>query len=505
MPETSELVEKTTEMTLKDQQSENKDTKDSNQAKKSTRSRKKGKKPPKEISPEHIAEKRAQREAARAAKREAMRAHGLDPNVPPDLQFIKRPLLCLHEEEPVKGFKFKIMTYNALAQALIRRKLFPSSGNAVKWFKRSKVLLNEFKHYDADVHCLQEIDHIQYQAFWKEEFQKLGYASQFHRIGTKNHGVAIVWRCSLFTMVDTMLVDYDNEPSGDIPPRTTTKNAGLILALKFTDKVLNQFPGTKKSGILIGTTHLFWHPFGTFERTRQCYVVLNKMKELIHRVNVLQNNQDRDYSHWYPFICGDFNSQPFDTPYLSMTSKPVTYRGRAKTVIECSTSFTFSKLRDGEEGEDEEGGNIEKFGKGQPEHPVPKEFHATEEQTALVKQMENLHNSLDMRAISLYAVGYKHVHPENAGLDNDSEEPEISNWAETWRGLLDYIFLVKNWDGTDRSSVDKIDVFERENGVKIRGLLRMPPGEEMTKHGQPHEGEYPSDHLSMVCEIELNV
>lgn len=110
-----------------------------------------------------------------------------------------------------------------------------------------------------------------------------------------------------------------------------------------------------------------------------------------------------------------------------------------------------------------------------------------------------------MRAISLYAVGYKHVHPENAGLDNDSGEPEISNWAETWRGLLDYIFFVKNWNGTDRSSVDKIDVFERENGIKIRGLLRMPPGEEMTKHGQPHEGEYPSDHLSMMCEIELNV
>ena len=79
------------------------------------------------------------------------------------------------------------------------------------------------------------------------------------------------------------------------------------------------------------------------------------------------------------------------------------YKSRAKTVIECSTSFKFSKVRDGEEGaDDEEGGNIEKYGKDQPESPVPENFHANEEQSELVDKMAKLHNSLDMRAISLY-------------------------------------------------------------------------------------------------------
>lgn len=463
---------------------------------------KKGKRVP--VSPEHIAKVRAEREAARAAKREATLAQGLDPDCPPELQFIRRPILPLHEGENPMGFKFKLMTYNCLAQTLIRRKLFPTSGDALKWYRRSKVLLNEFKYYNADVICLQEIDFIQFQNFWKDELTKLGYDSQFHRQASKNHGVAIVWKKDYFFLTDKMMIDFDKESSGDIPPRTTTNNAGLILSLKLSDKVKQRY-NLKKSGIIVGTTHLFWHPFGTFERTRQCYVVLNKVKEFSHRVNVLQNGNDGDYSHWYSFFCGDFNSQPFDSPYLSMTRKPIEYNKRAKTVIECSTSYTFSKMRDGEEddAEEEEGGNIEKFGTDQPAHPVPQSYEAKDHERELVKQMQSLHNSLDMRAISLYSVAYGRVHPENAGLDNERNEPEISNWAHTWRGLLDYLFLIRRWDYANCVEIDSLESFEKENGLRIRGLLRLPPSKEMTEHGQPHTGEYPSDHLCMLCELEL--
>lgn len=465
----------------------------------------KGRNPREEMSPEHVAKVRAEREAARKAKRDALIAKGLDPDYPPELQFIRRPLLALHDQEPAKGFTFKLMTYNCLAQALIRRKLFPDSGDALKWFRRSKVLRHEFELYNPDVLCLQEIDHIQYQHFWKEELGKLGYDSQFYKQPCKNHGVSIAWKRDLFEMTDRMLIDFDSEKSGDIQRRTLTHNSGLLLSLKFTDKVRKNYPDTKKCGILVGTSHLFWHPFGTYERTRQCYVVLKKMKEFIKRVNILQNGNDGDLSQWVPFFCGDFNSQPFDTPYLSMTSKPVEYKARAKTVIECSTSYTFSKLRNGEEdADDEEGGNIEKFGKDQPQTPVPQAFSANTEQTQLVNDMQSLHNSLDMRAISLYSVAYNKVHPDNAGLDNERGEPEMSNWANTWRGLLDYLFLITNWDFSDRKEVDEIDVFEKENSVRIRGLLRMPPGSEMPHHGQPHEGEYASDHLSMMCELEIS-
>lgn len=467
--------------------------------------KKKGSKNPAEITPEYIAEQRAKREAAKKAKKDALIAQGIDPeqvDTPADLRFISRPILKIprDESDPLfskNGVNVKIMTYNVLAQALIRRTLFPTSGNAVKWFKRSQVLLSEFKHYNCDILLLQEVDHVQFNSFWRSEFEKLGYGSVFNRWGDKNHGVAIFFRNSLFDVTDKMYIDYDKEESGNIPPRTVTKNVGLILALKFKDSILQKFPETDKKGILVGTTHLFWHPFGTYERTRQTYVILNKFREFINRVQVLQKGS------WFHFFGGDFNAQPYDAPYLSITSKPIHYDTRCKTVIECSTSFQYSKLREGLEDEDEDGGNIEKFGENQPQHPVPDSFTPTEEQAQIVKDMEDLHNSQPMRAISLYSVAYKLLHPENSGLDNEKGEPEISNWAHAWRGLLDYIFYITQWDLKSDSQVKSLSEFEQLTNVKINGLLRMPPGKEMTEHGQPHEGEYPSDHLCIIADLTL--
>jgi len=472
------------------------------QQKKSSK-KKKGAKNPAEITPEFIAEQRAKREAAKKAKKEQLIAQNIDPDqidIPQDLRFIKRPILKIPRDDADsgrKGVDVKIITYNVLAQALIRRTLFPTSGNALKWYKRSVVLLNEFKHYNCDVLLLQEVDYVQFNTFWKTEFAKLGYGAVYNRWGDKNHGIAIFFKNDMFEVTDKMFIDYDKEPSGKIAPRTVTKNVGLIIALKFKDHILNQYPETNKRGILVGTTHLFWHPFGTYERTRQTYLILSKFQEFIKRVKILQQGE------WFNFFGGDCNAQPYDAPYLSITSKPIKYDNRCKTVIECSTSFQYSKLREGEEVEDEKGGNIEKHGENQPKTPVPDSFVPSAEQAQMVRDMEDLHNSLPMRAISLYSVAYKLVHPENSGLDNEKNEPEISNWAHAWRGLLDYIFYITDWDMKTDSQVKSLSEFENLTNVKINGLLRMPSANEMTEHGQPHEGEYPSDHLCMIADLKL--
>ncbi|AMD20290.1 HDL454Wp [Eremothecium sinecaudum] len=413
--------------------------------------------------------------------------------------FITRDFLSLPMKQNTNGFIFTMMTYNCLAQALIRRRLFPTSGNALKWRIRSETLLKEFKHYNSDVMCLQEIDHVQYKQFWNIEFQKLGYSSQMHRFHSSAHGVVIAWRKSMFELADYMLIDYDKEKSGVIKPMKATNNVGLAVALKFSKEVLRSHPHTTKSGILVGTSHLFWHPFGTYERTRQTYVLLRKMKEFMHRVNVFGNNTSAKNTSWYSFICGDFNSQPFDSPYLSMVSKPVAYHGRARTVITCSAGYNFSQSID--EGSDEENKEEEK----QPATPTPEYYNGTEREFSLVSEMEKLHNSIDLRAISLYSVGYRYVDAENAGLDNDRGEPEISNWAHTWKGLLDYIMCLTDWDFSDHTKLDTLDQLEQTTNVKILGLLKMPAAKDMPEHGLPHLGEYPSDHLCMMTRLELDM
>lgn len=446
------------------------------------------------LSPEEIELKRKERELKKQ-HRQALIDQGLDPDAPNDPpKFIKRQLLEVpHSAAAGETLSVKIMSYNLLAQSLIRRTLFPDNGDILKWSKRSKILLQEIKAYNCDILCLQEVDTLQHKSFWRPHLEKEGFHSTFHRGSDKNHGIAIFYKESLFKLVDTCLIDFDKESSEGIKPRTITKNAGLVLGLK-----LKSDP-TKV--LIIGTCHLFWHPFGTYERTRQTYVILKKSHEFQLRIQTLHPEVNK----FWKFFAGDFNSQPFDSPYLSITSKPIQYDERCLRVISCSTSYTYSKRREGDTGDDEEGGNIEKFGENQPKDPVPESFEPTEEQKELVRSIESLHNALPLRAISLYSLGYHLVDPQNSGLDNERNEPFFSNWAHTWRGMLDYIFFIKEWDvNEDKSSIEDVDTFSEENDVVLQKLLKLPHPEEMDK-GQPREGQYPSDHLCIIAQIGLKL
>lgn len=463
------------------------------------------------LTPEYIEEQRRLRNLRKQRKQ----MNQEEPKVQPP-QFIKREMLEV--SAPTGGFRIKIMTYNMLAQGLVRRKLFPTSGAALKWDWRSKTLLDEIIHYSPDLICMQEVDHFQYKSFWRDELAKHGYRSNFHRNESKTHGVCIVFRSEIFLCPHQSFISYDKPCDGVPGARRNTENVGLLNYLEFQPDVVKMYPGIR-SGLIVGTTHLFWHPFGTFERTRQCYLILRKFQEFTTTLRTVI----RDQRGFYTFFAGDMNSQPFDSPYLSMTAKPVEYKGRAKTVLACSLLYKHAerklkaqqkaeKEQEGEVETDEQGTNTDQEGENkqetetpseQPRDPCPEFYDPTPEEAELCDQIRDLHNRLATRAISLYSVGYKQVHPENAGVDNDRNEPFFSNWAHAWRGLLDYIFVLSDWNGEDYSQrVDTVAEVEQQQGVRLLALLQMPEREQMGE-GQPRIGEYPSDHLCMMAEVEL--
>lgn len=452
--------------------------------------RKPGAKDPATITPEYIAEQRRQRELKKQQKKKQQAATPTE--VPEHLKFIKRELLDLPGQTLSQdGFQVMIMSYNVLAQALIRRELFPTSGLALKWGTRSQVLLSEFKHYDADIICLQEVDALQYESFWKPQFDAMGYDSRYHKASTKNHGVAIIYKKSKFSFQNEHIIHHDDADTKDVPSVVETRNVGLLVHLKINDEILTAHPSLTKSGILVGTTHLFWHPFGTYERTRQMYILLQEMKEFENTLKLLHG----DDSQFYKFLAGDFNSQPFDSPYLSVTAKPIVYEKRAKMVLGRAISHQWGQASTSAEDDEKTDDN-----------PVPTAFQFNEDHLETIEKMQNLHNSIDQRCISLYSVGYKQVHPENSGLDNDRNEPIFSNWAHTWRGLLDYIFVVTKWDGQPfQDRIDEPSDLALEQHIKLLGLLRLPTKEEMGPEpsGQPRAGQYPSDHLCLLAKIEL--
>ncbi|AJS85331.1 Ngl3p [Saccharomyces cerevisiae YJM1342] len=456
-----------------------------------------------QLSVDQIKKIREERAQKRQVRRNSLISQGKDPDFPtPDLQFIERPFLPINHDNS-KGLTpatiqvtqdsldVKIMTYNTLAQTLIRRDFFPESGPALKWHKRSKVLVHELKKYRPDVVSLQEVDYNELN-FWQENFHKLGFDMIFKRHEGKTHGLLVAWNNKKFQLDNDLMLDYDNILAGNvISARTRTKNIALIISLYFKG-----ITDSSSRGIIVANTHLFWHPFGVFERLRQSYLVLQKIQEI---------KACSKYNGWHSLLMGDFNTEPEEPPYLAITKRPLILKGPIRAMVECSLAYRYSKKRNGEESDqDDEECDEKSRGEGhsdQPQNPKPESFTATKEEKALVNQLVALHNSLHVKGVSLYGIGYGKVHPENA--NGSHGEPGLSNWANTWCGLLDYIFYIEGDHNQDTRQKEPLNAFEGNNNVKIIGYLRMPCAQEMPKHSQPFEGEYASDHISLMCQIRL--
>lgn len=92
---------------------------------------------------------------------------------------------------------------------------------------------------------------------------------------------------------------------------------------------------------------------------------------------------------------------------------------------------------------------------------------------------------------------------EKAAITFEYDELDVS-----WRGFLDYIFVIVDWDKKDNFSkhVDTAKQVEIDHKIKLLGLLRMSTLEEMGREpiGQPRVGKKPSDHLAMIADLELH-
>lgn len=423
----------------------------------------KKKRPKHEITPEYIAEQRALREKRKAEKRKAQEEAGILPVQPEEemnLDFIKRPLLQVAQSVPSRGVRIKLMTYNVLAQCLIRRELFPENGDALKWKWRSKVLASEISYYNPDIICLQEVDKDKVEAHWRPKFKKMGLSMVFSTLAVKPHGNIIAYRDSMFDLVGDEMINYDDLIIPDAPRQIESRNTGVFVTL------FNKTIGKK---IIVGTTHLFWHPVGSYERTRQMSLFLRRSSELAD-----QNPGS------VVLLAGDFNSECFDGPYMYATGKSVEEKSETFQIMENSAAHVFTRgLMEGfnDPSEESEDGTSVDNAAGRKK----------------IKALAEYFNSTPAKFISTYGMHYSSVHPENVH-PKSTGEPVFSNWAHSWRGLLDYIFVLQTEKPSDNTQ------------VTVTQLLRLPSPKEMGPEpsGQPRLGQYPSDHLSMMAELTVS-
>ncbi|XP_045458666.1 protein angel homolog 2 [Melitaea cinxia] len=194
-----------------------------------------------------------------------------------------------------EGFKFRVLSYNVLAQYLLECHPYlytDCSSRNLKWKIRAARLYDEILSISPDIFCLQEVQVSHLKSFYSK-FEDLGYYSIFkQKTGDRQDGCAIYFKQSVFDMQDHISVEF-YQPGMPILNRD---NVGLMV------KLLPK--GSPKTPFVVATTHLLYNPQRTDVRLAQMQVLLAE----IDRFAYIDNGNESSY---LPIILtGDFNSNP---------------------------------------------------------------------------------------------------------------------------------------------------------------------------------------------------
>ncbi|URE23331.1 Endonuclease/Exonuclease/phosphatase family [Musa troglodytarum] len=241
------------------------------------------------------------------------------------------------------GFKFRFISYNILAQVYVKSSYFQHSpSSCLKWKARSQAILMDFKNFDADFLCTQELD--EYSTFYKSNMENLGYLSLYiKRSGQKRDGCGIFYKPSrnirrtrLYILVHPQLgsgpgghlrwsfefevhICVPNQSAGLSELKLSRKHqpddphvrlkrdcVGLLAAFQLND--------SSNHIIVVANTHIYWDPNWADIKLAQAKYLLSRLsqfKELIsNKFTCIPS----------VLVAGDFNSTPGDEVYRYLVS-----------------------------------------------------------------------------------------------------------------------------------------------------------------------------------------
>lgn len=89
-----------------------------------------------------------------------------------------------------------------------------------------------------------------------------------------------------------------------------TRNIACIVALPFE---------AGEGGVVVATTHLFWHPRYAYERVRQAAILMQEVEAF------RSDPAHADVAQWPVVVAGDFNDQPHSATYALLTGQDDKY------------------------------------------------------------------------------------------------------------------------------------------------------------------------------------
>jgi len=345
------------------------------------------------------------------------------------------------------------------------------------------MVYNEVLSHGADIMCLQEVDRLEKLL---PVLAEAGYSHAYAAGPGKKHGCLIVYGKDKFTKIDERVIHYDNEElrqdECEMARRGSSirsTNIAFMSALRRND--------SETKGVVVATTHLFWHAKYAYERARQAGILVREVAKF---------RKDIGHDDWPCVISGDFNFAPDDPTYSLLVGDPLLPAQRetlsssrvVHVTIDPEVPPTIASTEGKEGGDGLENHPDRIITNARPAMPSDGlltdaelvELYATPLRSAydegLLKHRES---SQDVKT---YATSRTDFEPSRRGAN----EPEWTSYTHYWKSVLDYIFILD----------------PHNSRTTITGFSQ-PPRSEDVDPGLPRKGVCGSDHISLSAEIMM--
>ena len=225
----------------------------------------------------------------------------------------------------------RVISYNVLADAnafstLAQTAFYPYCDGAIlERQRRFPLILHEILQYQPDIVCLQEVDYFVFKRLLKPVMDDVGFQGFYSPKDGGSEGCAMFWSLSRFERVAEkedqkryLIRDMFGEDQldgwqsmggirelldshDDLGNVVRSKLGHILQTVTLTEKSNDDetdrtdTPSPRK--VVVGNTHLFFHPLASHIRLMQMYACCHELEK------------ERQGVH--PFIfCGDFNSSP---------------------------------------------------------------------------------------------------------------------------------------------------------------------------------------------------
>ncbi|XP_012056583.1 PREDICTED: CCR4-NOT transcription complex subunit 6-like [Atta cephalotes] len=228
---------------------------------------------------------------------------------------------------------FTVMCYNVLCDKYATRQMYGYCPSwALDWEYRKKGILDEIRHYAADIISLQEVETDQFYNFFLPELKHDGYDGIFSpksraKTMAENDrkyvdGCAIFYRTAKFSLIKEHLVEFNQlamanaEGSDNMLNRVMPKdNIGLAALLRTKeaawDNGVPSDPAQVQQPILVCTAHIHWDPEFCDVKLIQTMMLSNELRSILDQAGQsFRPGHKPDSSNVQLLLCGDFNSLP---------------------------------------------------------------------------------------------------------------------------------------------------------------------------------------------------